>query len=600
MEYNKSNYKKRDYKWWEWGGYEDVEDDYGVDGGYYDSPVVAKPSYTTWFKPKYDMSVNLESRVIQLIKTITGKSLSLRQAHGWGNDEKFFYYNPKDLENATDDEVLGRILHQLAKELFVDQKEVGKLNEAEPEYRHLLNTLEDNRADRQLQDLYNGCKYYAEEMWESRKWSDNPINFYEKQKTIEEFVEYNWGGDLALQSRILSDWKRKGGTYEGVKEIFDEYNSSIKAKQVDAWEFCFNINAFQNGETQFDFVKDKVADKFTEALPFIDKYLKAETFAEALEVYPEIKKRYPKPDEEEQEQMDGAMGGTQGLSGEEMAHQQAQAEAEARRGEADENDASTILASHGEEGVFDEQKDLADYKLNLAKHQGVINTLHALINSILKDNAIKRYNRPFKRGKLDAKRMYKYISTDNLRIFKRPRVVSEKNYLMTIVVDMSGSMYGSRAQYAKEGTIVLAETLERLGFPYEIIGYNGNTYNFKKFDEPLVREHIPTIGKANGDNNEVKVIKVMDKHLSAYDPTVKYKKSVFFITDGGSANAYATKKAVTELEAKHNTVVYGIGIGDMNEEELDENYNTFLKVDNVSQLPKELVNLMRGQFRRTG
>lgn len=613
-----SNYKKRGG----WTGWWDDIEDYNK-GRYDDDYGVASddPSYGTtaprysggyggyggydssWYKPKYDMSISLETRVTQLIKTITGKTLELKQAQGRGNNDKYFFYNPEDLKDATDDEVLGRILHQLAKELFVETPKVDFLKAKEPDYRHLIDVLEDNRADRQLQGTYPGVKYYAEEMWHERKFTDNPIDPANRSLGMTLFIREHFTEDESEMELFLEKVNSGDTEYIAyVKNLMRVEEANMDGKQIDAMEFNFNINAMQNGEEAFNFTKDAVADNFTKALPFIDEYLNSPTIEGTQKAYEEIKKYYPKPTPEEQEQMDAQSSSVQGLSGGEMEQLSKKAERDASRGHGgDDPDVDTKrFPTHGENGKWDEKKEMDIYRQNIAKHQGVVNVLHNLIRSILQDNAIQRFQRPFKRGKLDAKRVYKLLATDNIRIFKKKIEIGRKDYAMTIVADMSGSMYGQNGQYAMEGTIVMAEVLEKLGFPYEIIGYNGSTFMFKRFDQVFNRALIPAIARPNGDNNEVKVVKVMDKHFSAYDPAAVRKKSVFFITDGGSANAAATKRAVTDLEAKHNAVVYGIGIGGMDKRELDENYNKTLHVSKVQDLPNELVALMRGQFRRQG
>lgn len=637
--WNRSKYKKRDnWDWWNdqddyYSGRYDQEDDttdpanpnyvptYTGGGSSYNSGSYGG-YYSGWYKPKYDMSISLETRVIQLIKTITGKSLRLRQSSGWGNDDKFFYYNPKDLENSTDDEVLGRILHQLAKELHIDIDAVEKINKQDPDYRHLVNTLEDNRADKQLQSRYPGVGYYAEEVWHERKFTDNPMSHYTEpipieQWVIEQWVEETWRGDVGIQAKILKELKRspKGDIATDIRNKYDEYKQQLEGQQNDAWEFCFNINAFQNSEKEFDFTKDKVADNFTKALPFIDEYLKAETLEDAMKVYPDIKKYYPKPDKQQQQQMDNQMQQTEGLTAQDMKKMQQQAMREIERAEngvdgeelinmragVDEDDDADSSSWGMEEKERIIERNLAQYKQYRNQNAGAIANLHALIRSILQDNAIRRYQAPFKRGKLNGKSIYKLLATDNLRIFKKPKVVSDRKYTMAIVVDTSGSMSGSNSSYAVQGAIILAEVFEQLGLPYEILGFSSDTYIFKKFDAPLRREIIPALDAefSGGGTDDHAAIKLLKDHMVKFDPSNTYHKGLFVISDG-DGHGQRTKELVTEIETNHNATVFGIGIGDMSERELQNTYNHYLRVGNVKDLPNELITLMRGQFRRHG
>lgn len=562
--------------------------------------------YSSWWRPKYDMSVSLETRVVQLIKTITGRSLKLCQAWGWGNDDKYFYYNPNDLKDATDDEILGRILHQLAKELNAGStQQITAKNKAQPEYRHLLNTLEDNRADAQLQRRYAGVRYYAQELWEERKFDDNPLNRYQKELKLEEWVEQQWFGNLQTQIRVLSEIKKNTATGKEVLERYAEYNTKVKEQQNPAWEFCFNINAVQNGEEAFDFSAEDTDQRFARAVPYIQQYLAAETIEEALRVYPEIQRHYPVPNQDQQEQMDRQMSATEGMSQDAMAQERAEkdAEEERRLNGTDVDDAEDGLLGRHDTKASERilQRNLSRYAQMRGEVAGVISTLHALISSILKDNSIRRYTRPFKRGKIDSKRMYKLTATDNLRIFKKPRVVSQQRYSMVILVDQSGSMQGMNSYYAVQGAIVLAEVFEQLGLPYEVIGFDGNCHVFKRFDRGLERAYIPSLDTefAGGGTDDRGALNVVREHLTKFDPGSVHPKGIFVITDGDGQGA-STKEVVTEIERNLNATVFGIGIGDMKVSDLQRTYNRYLRVDQVSDLPRELVNLMRGQFARKG
>lgn len=582
----KSNYKPAENRYWF------DEDDYQP------TQVQTWNRGYTW-KPKYDMSMSLEMRVTQLIKTITGKNLKLQQAEGWGNDDKYFYYNASDLREATDDEVLGRILQQLGKEMYIDRERVTVKNENEPSYKHLLDSLEANRADKQLAMRYTGTTYYASELWNVRKFKDNPIVKYVKPQTFEEFCKDNY-------AREITDYS--SSDKEFIKREYEGYLKNNTVQQNDAWEFCFNIHALQNGETNFDFSKDAVADGFTKALPSIVKYLEAPSFNEALQVYPEIQKYYPIPNKEQQEQMDKEMGSTQGLSQQrlkQLADQMAEIAAgqDSAGREVDGAKAFGLKTKAGKKGSLDHedyvvQRELQAYKQAKKKLAPVIGVLHSLISSILKDNAVKRYARPFKRGKIDGKRMYKYIATDNLRIFKKAKAISKKDYTMAILLDQSGSMAGGNSDNAFYGAVVLAEVFEQLGMPYEVLGFRDEVYVYKQFNKSLERAVLPSIARTGGGTDDLNAIKVLRNHIKNFDPSRRYRKGVFVITDGEGSDPRATKELVDQIEKLENTTVFGLGIGDVEERNLAATYNHYLKVDDVNGLPSTLVNLMKTQFRR--
>lgn len=590
--------------WWKRSKYKQPEYNNWYDEEAYTEATPTKKwsGYAAW-KPKYDMSVGLETRVTQLIRTITGKTLKLQQAEGWGNTEEHFFYNPEDLQDVTDDEVLGRILQQLAGQVYVDNKAVTTKNEAEPAYRHLLATLEVNRADRQLAKRYPGTSYYADELWQNRKFTDSPFTKYRKESSFDEWLLPQIGG------KSIPEFIREAGGApyrRRLEDIYQKHIEEVKQDQNDAWEFCFNINAFQNKEENFDFSKDKIADDFAKALLFINEYLEAEDFEQALKVYSDIQKYYPVPSSKQQKQMDERAQGTQGLSAERMEAIEGslgQVHTLGKSAEEREDNPENFIKefAHSDvEGFWDGASARMDtYKHYQNMYLGQINTLFNLIRSILKDNIAKRFVRPFKRGKIDGKRMYKYIATDNLRIFKKPRVINDKDYLMSLVVDMSGSMSGSNARAACQGAIVMAEVLEKLKFPYEVLAYNGSVYTVKGFGQSLKKELLTVLQEANGDNNELAAINTLTRHITKFDGANRYRKSIFWITDGEAYSHEEVKRRITKLEQGHKATVFAIGIGSsIRESSLKSTYNHYMKVNEVSHLPTTLVGLMRAQFRR--
>lgn len=614
--FKKSKYKKsHNWDWWDAAEEERVVATGGTSyGGGYNSGYndYGYGKMSTWWKPKYDMSFSLETRVSQLIQTITGKRLRLVEAGGWGSDDDHFYYNGKDLQDITDDEVLGRILQMLAKELYIDKPSVAELHNSQPEYRHLLDTLETNRADRSLQDRYLGCRYYASELWDNRKFSENPMSKYQDSLKFEEWLGKMYGQD------IPGKYNRGDFGKQQMMEMqidYQRYIANLDSQQNDSWEFCFNINAFQNGEKDFDFSKEKMGDNFALALPFIDEYLKARTFADALKVYPDIQKYYPKPNKQQQQQMDAGMEGMAGLSQQQMASMQKQAKVAQANSSGKSADASDIFdvgqydengeyqKAHGylgslNPGTRTDDPDLAEYKRLRALNAGTIGALHALIRSILKDNQIRRYTRPYKRGKIDAKRMYKYVSTGDLRIFKKQQQIKDVKYTMAILVDQSGSMGGQNSEYAVQGAIILAEVFEMLGLPYEVMGFDDQAFVYKNFSKPLRRELMPNLRTSMGGTDDHNALAVLLDHAKKFDPQTHYRKGFFVISDGEGADPKKMQELVTDIETHHKATVFGIGIGDMKETSLKQTYNHWLRVKDTKDLPTALVNIMRGQFRR--
>jgi uncharacterized protein with von Willebrand factor type A (vWA) domain len=159
-------------------------------------------------------------------------------------------------------------------------------------------------------------------------------------------------------------------------------------------------------------------------------------------------------------------------------------------------------------------------------------------------------------------------------------------------------MSGQNSDYAVEGTIVLAEVFEMLGLPYEIIGFDNKAYIFKKYNNALKREYIPSLKTSMGGTDDANALQTAKERMMRFDPSNNFHKGIFVISDGEGADPGKMKDLVSEIEKNYNATVFGLGIGGMPEAALKQSYNNYLHIKNIKDLPKTLVDLMRTQFRR--
>lgn len=71
------------------------------------------------------------------------------------------------------------------------------------------------------------------------------------------------------------------------------------------------------------------------------------------------------------------------------------------------------------------------------------------------------------------------------RIFERVHLPEKKDYAISLLVDLSGSMYGEKIEETFKGVVLLTEVLNRLGVKVEILGFQDQIIRFKDFDEEL-------------------------------------------------------------------------------------------------------------------
>ncbi len=104
------------------------------------------------------------------------------------------------------------------------------------------------------------------------------------------------------------------------------------------------------------------------------------------------------------------------------------------------------------------------------------------IQSILKDNAMKRLIPGKKFGELDHKRLHKVLTSDKL--FMRPDSINGKQYNIVLLVDRSGSMDGYRIDIAARSVCKLGIILEKYA-KVAILGFNDRIVIYKKFNSSV-------------------------------------------------------------------------------------------------------------------
>ncbi|WP_138465330.1 VWA domain-containing protein [Poseidonocella sp. HB161398] len=111
------------------------------------------------------------------------------------------------------------------------------------------------------------------------------------------------------------------------------------------------------------------------------------------------------------------------------------------------------------------------YQAILEGMSGSVNVLRRTLERCLA--SLERRDWDFGRthGRLDSRRLVAAVAGRET-VFKQRADRVEPNTVVSIVIDLSGSMSGSRALMAQKCAIALAEALERTSVRYEIIGFS--------------------------------------------------------------------------------------------------------------------------------
>jgi hypothetical protein len=208
-----------------------------------------------------------------------------------------------------------------------------------------------------------------------------------------------------------------------------------------------------------------------------------------------------------------------------------------------------------------------------------------------------------KKGKLDQSRLSR-ICFDapgfNQRVFKNKIENKVLDAAITVLVDMSGSMGGSKVQYALASTLLVNEVCSTLNIPIEILGFtDGYTpgmdiapvmfvyKNFSdlKIDNERIKKCFSTsslymYGNPDGENI-----------LWAHNRLVRRKekkKLLIVMSDGSPAASKSstglesfTLKAIREIENSKLVDIYGLGL-------CSNSVEYFYKARSVVNVPEDI------------
>jgi len=144
------------------------------------------------------------------------------------------------------------------------------------------------------------------------------------------------------------------------------------------------------------------------------------------------------------------------------------------------------------------KKDRTIYEQKRREVLPIIDALENDLREIFTARRANQWKRGFRTGKrIDLKKRIqekaKKVSAADSRAWQRRELPQEKDYAITILNDLSGSMRGQKIQEDFKGKIVISEVLNRLSIKTEILGFNDRLHEYQKFNEPMsneVREHM--------------------------------------------------------------------------------------------------------------
>lgn len=192
------------------------------------------------------------------------------------------------------------------------------------------------------------------------------------------------------------------------------------------------------------------------------------------------------------------------------------------------------------------------------------------------------------------------------RIFESLYLPEKKDYAITVLVDLSGSMGGEKITETFKAVVLLTEVLNRLGINFEIIGFQDEIIPFKSFDQTLndsVREKIAgmpaEVSSSNpGGHNEAAYNDdgpCLQQTSDRLGQQSAKEKVLVVLSDGQPAGRRSKETdlttAVQRILSQTDQRLIALGLG-TDTEHVKKYYPLAMPNIDVRQLPEVLGNLL--------
>lgn len=271
------------------------------------------------------------------------------------------------------------------------------------------------------------------------------------------------------------------------------------------------------------------------------------------------------------------------------------------------------------EGKIDQYNELSR-SLN-----GVVTTLRGRLSRILLSQKRSKWAGGKMKGIINPCQLHQIITKTSDAVYRIHKDGIKMNTAVSILVDLSGSMgHEGKIRTARETTTLLAETLKRIGIPFEILGFSGDhsdfsrkmpyhdragfsgrwgsldMYYFKTFDEnfgQIQKQRIAGM-TAHHQNYDGDSVMFAAKRLKQRP---ERKKILFVLSDGEPAAACCDATDVrdhlhqvaTELDADPSLTLVAFG---MLTDAPAKYYQNHIVVNDIASFPETLMQKLYKQL----
>ena len=207
----------------------------------------------------------------------------------------------------------------------------------------------------------------------------------------------------------------------------------------------------------------------------------------------------------------------------------------------------------------------------------LINQLTNELRNIFRERRNLTVDAGLRRGRsIDIRKRIREVATDvsahKTRAFEKKKLPAEKDYAVSLLVDLSGSMRGEKIEETCKAVIVLAEVLNRLSIKTEIVGFNDRLHEFQKYGDDFskeVREKMGTMLQEVSSeraryNDDGWALQQISERLEKQKATQKF---IIALSDGQpeespqhSGGRYDLKKSVKNITRETDQKLIGLGL----------------------------------------
>lgn len=146
-----------------------------------------------------------------------------------------------------------------------------------------------------------------------------------------------------------------------------------------------------------------------------------------------------------------------------------------------------VISSEFHESVRTQHVD--DFENAVNEH---VRRITKKMENIFKAKNKSRFVKGKRQGKINQSSLYR-LSNNNDKIFKKKQIKKTNEVAVSLLIDCSGSMRGSKIKLACEVAWAMANVLDRLGIANEVMGFtNGRTPMCTNYD--LIKKKLDKIG----------------------------------------------------------------------------------------------------------